>query len=354
MAKSSSGLSQDFFIRGRDYLARFKNFELVGREETLAKLTAVLMRQSANSVLLVASKQKEGTPFDIVSKRFFWVDSDLLFASGDSNKINAEFEKMLRTLTRTPNSVLIVEDMRDFIDAARNNGCTNLINALMHSVKRQNFQIILEARDEDLQTVLACHSDMKEGYTLLDIDEPNSDLLTDIVRTISNTRLRAHHRIKISDEAIETAIDVTSKYRVRDMGLSRAQPDRTITLLDRALTSYRLEAHARDPRVDDLNEKLLAEKDATKKTAIEKELETIETAWSKRQNEIKRLDTELRDGEEAIRELEIEIEEQQEAEAQLRESVEDTPKAEKKGFVSFAARVSSAGYESLVLFQVYL
>jgi len=206
MPNSKSDLSQSFFISGRDYLERFKNFELVGRDDALTKLTAILMRKSANSVLMVgvggvgcsaiclgiqASKDKIDTPFDIVSKRFFWLDSDLLFSSGDSNKINTEFDKMLRTLSRTPNSVLIIEDMRDFIDAARNNGCTNLINALMHAVKRKNFQMIMEARDEDLQIVLSCHSDMKEGYTLLDVDEPSEDLLGEIIGTIANTRLFA-------------------------------------------------------------------------------------------------------------------------------------------------------------------
>jgi len=193
-------LSQNFFISGRDYLAQFKNFELVGREAVLSKLTAILMRKSANSVLMVgvggvgcsaiclgvqASKDIAGTPFDIVSKRFFWLDSDLLFSSGETAKINTDFNKMLRTLSRTPNSVLIIDDMRDFIDAARNNGCTNLINALMHSVKRKSFQIIMEARDEDLQTVLSCHSDMKEAYTLLDIDEPGEKLLGEIIKKIA-------------------------------------------------------------------------------------------------------------------------------------------------------------------------
>lgn len=362
--------SQSFFISGRDYLAQFKNFELVGRDDTLNKLTAILMRKSANSVLMVgaggvgcsaiclgiqASKEKQGTPFDIVSKRFFWLDSDLLFSSGDSNKINAEFDKMLRTLSRTPNSVLIIDDMRDFIDAARNNGCTNLINALMHAVKRKKFQMIMEARDEDLQTVLSCHSDMKEGFTLLDVDEPSEELLGKIIQTIANTRLMSHHKIKISGEAIDTAIDVTSKYRVRDIGLSRAQPERTLTILDRALTAYRLKAHALDPRIESLQNQL-NHADLEHKTtpsqklkdqidSLSQEINTITTIWLDRQDKIKQFDTEVRDGETAIRNLETDIEEQQAIEAE-RDNEMEQPKVAKKSFTSFSSRAAGAGYDS--------
>ena len=363
-------LSQSFFISGRDYLAQFKKFELVGRDDILAKLTAILMRKSANSVLMVgaggvgcsaiclgiqASKEKQGTPFDIVSKRFFWMDSDLLFSSGDSNKINAEFDKMLRTLSRTPNSALIIDDMRDFIDAARNNGCTNLINALMHAVKRKNFQMIMEARDEDLQTVLSCHSDMKEGFTLLDVDEPNEELLGKIIQTISNTRLVSHHKIPISEEAIDTAIDITSKYRVRDIGLSRAQPERTLTLLDRALTAYRLKAHASDPRLESLQDQLNNVEIEYKKNqsqelkdqidSLKQKINTIAKVWLDRQEKIKQFDSEVRDGETAIRNLETDIEEQQAIETE-RDSDIEKPSITEKSFTSFSSRAAGAGYDS--------
>src|SRR3990170_6231935 len=105
--------TQDHLIRGHDYLALSPDFELVGRDEVLKKLTAILMRKRANNVLLIGtggvgcsaiclglqeSKSKADAPFDIVSKRFFWLDSDLLFSSGDPRSINEGFNKALRTL----------------------------------------------------------------------------------------------------------------------------------------------------------------------------------------------------------------------------------------------------------------
>ena len=368
MSRSKSNV-QDFLIRGHDHLASFPAFELVGREDILQKLTAILMRKRANNVLLIGaggagcsaiclglqeSKSKPSTPFDIVSKRFFWLDTDLLFASGDPEAINSGFNKVMRTLSRTPDSVLILEDTRDFIDAARNNGCTNLINALMRGLKKKKFQIIMESRDEDLEAVLKCHSDMLESYTMLDVHEPDDELLHAIVSTVCETRLKAHHGITISASAVDTSIEVTSKYRVRDLGLSRAQPERAITLLDRALTSYRLEAHARDPRMPALLEQQAsltnsdegsAEADLAK---LNEEIARVEAAWAERQEQIKSIYTDIRDGEEAINTLELEIEEQRERERELveKEGDEDDPKGDSKPFLSFASRVSGAGYDS--------
>lgn len=367
MSRRKQDAIRDCLVRGHDYLEQFPDFELVGREGVLNKLTAILMRKRANNVLLIGaggvgcsaicmglqqSKQKPDTPFDIVSKRFFWLDGDLLFSSGNPETIDAAFNKALRTLSRTPDSVLVLDDMRDFIEAVRNNGCTHLINALMRALKKKKFQIIMETRDDDLETVLKCHSDMHENYTMLDVQEPDDELLHAIITSAAGKRLETHHRIRISELAIDTAIEVTSKYRIRDLGLSRAQPERTLTLLDRALTSYRLDAHAADPRLDALEEQraaLEAADDQAKLVPLISQIKEIEAAWADRQAEIKSIYAELRDGEDAIRELEIEIEERLEYEQQLLEDEDGEAGAEteeKKGYVSFAARVTGAGYDS--------
>jgi ATP-dependent Clp protease ATP-binding subunit ClpB len=378
---------RDYLIRGLDYLEQTPNFSLVGREDTRQKLTAILMRKSANSVLLVGpggvgcsaickglqkSKENPDSPFDIVSKRFFWLDSDGLFSSGDPNRINNSFEKTIKRLSRTPNTVLILDDMRDFIDAARNNGCTNLINWLMRAIRQGKFQVIMETRDEDLETVLKCHSDMKERYTVLDIREPEPDVLRVIVKAAAEIQLRPHHKIRISEEAIDTAIEVTGKYRVHDLGLSRAQPERSITLLDRALTSYRLQAHAADPNLQALHERQQAlehkifeagdtgEANASERAGLESklanigdEIQQLESAWNKRQGEIRKLYQEMREGEEAIRgledDLEIQLLEEERRNLEAADAA-DKPQAneqdKKTSFVSFASRAAAGGYDS--------
>ena len=80
-----------------------------------------------------------------------------------------------------------------------------------------------------------------------------------------------------------------------------------MALLDRALTSYRLNAHARDPKLKDLEAQLATATDETKKQALQSEIDTITTAWNDRQNKLKSLYRDLRKAEDNILDLEDQL-----------------------------------------------
>jgi ATP-dependent Clp protease ATP-binding subunit ClpB len=184
----------------------------------------------------------------------------------------------------------------------------------MRAVKQKKFQCIMETRDEDLEAVLKCHSDMKESFTMLDVQEPKDETLSEIVKKTAKARLEPHHGIKISDEAIEAAIEMTNKYRVRDLGLSRAQPERSLTLLDRAMTTYKLEAHKTDPRLPELEAKLASVKEKLSDDSYDEEqggmsvseLQSLEKATESDIDE--EAHRSIRSGEEQILDLEDQIE----------------------------------------------
>ncbi len=321
-------------IRGDDYLARHPNFKLVGREAELRKLSSILIRSKANSILLVgpggvgctalcmglqASKKDPNAPFDIVSKRIFWLDTDGLFSSGDSTRINDSFQKIMNRLYRTPESILIIEDMRDFIEAARNVGSLHFINALTLAIKSNKTQMILEARDEDFDVVLKAHSDLRELFTLIDLQEPTGDALQRIVED-SAGQLQAFHKIRIAPDAVASAIELTTKYRARDGGINRAQPERSVALLDRALSTYRLGAHRKPPGFDAAEAARARAKTEAEIAAADATLREMLEAWEAKQAEIKRLYKLQRDGETAVIELEEQIEKQQAQEQESRQA----------------------------------
>ena len=379
----TDGSSQNFLIRGSDYLARFPGFKLIAREEEVKKLNRILMRDKASSVLLVgpggvgctalcleleACKSDPETPFDILSKRIFWLDTDGLFSSGDPSAMNENFQNVLRRLSRYPDSLLIIEDMKDFIEASRNHGCTHFINALMRSLEQGKFQAIFESRDEHLEVVLKCHSNITEFFTMLDLQEPGREALQKIVSEAVR-RLQDHHRIPVSAEAVETAIELTWKYRVREMSLSRAQPERTLNLLDRALTSYRQDAHAHPPRLAAkqkelalitraLNGEKVAALEGKKpdelgkaQEMIKAQIEVMNKEWQERQERLRRIYKNQTDGEEALKDLEDRLEEQRKKDQDARENVEENLKDKEKetgkaGFQSFNMKTAAAGYES--------
>lgn len=247
----------DFYVTGSERLERAPGFKLVGRAEKLREISYILMRSKADSILLVgaggvglstillglqASKNHDDASFDIISKRLYWLDVDRLFGIGEDQKVKDAFNQMMMVMDRTPESVLIIENTKVFLEGAKNAGCLSFLNTLTTAVRGGKTQIIWECRDEDLEYALKTYPELHEFYTLVDVREPDAADLKEIVFHATES-LRAHHQIKIAPEAIIEAVNLTTKYRGTNGGLSRAQPERSITLLDRALASYRLDAH---------------------------------------------------------------------------------------------------------------
>jgi ATP-dependent Clp protease ATP-binding subunit ClpB len=279
----------DYLTRGSDYLKRFDGFELVGRDAELQRLIAILMRGRASSVILVGAggvgctalclgiqgaKQQSDAPFDLVNKRLFWLDTNGLFAAGDNAATNRAFQNIIRRLRETTEPILLLDDTQDFLDACQRSGQTHFVNALLSMVRARQCQIILEVKDENLDGVLKYHSDVRELFTILPVDEPTGASLQLVVAAAAKN-LATFHRIGIEPAAVTTAIELTNKWRGRDSGVTRAQPERAITLLDRSLATYRLAAHVCPPGY------------------------TV-TAWEALRAELGRIDQTSREGERAL------------------------------------------------------
>lgn len=337
-----------YLITGGEYLKRHKGFELVGREEELKSLSSTLMRSKAASVILTgpggvgstaiclglqACKDDPTTPFDIISKRIHWLDYDGLFTSGNFEKINAEFQRIASVLRQTPDSIIIIEDTKDFIDTARSVGCGHFVNALNSLVKDGHTQAILEVRDDDLGYVLASHSDMRQSYTIIHIDEPKGDNLLKISMSAAG-RLEMHHRIKIEPDAVVKAVELTTRYQTRDPSLSRAQPERAHNLLDRAMSTYRMTSHQRDPRAIEL------ERNGGDPTEIAK----IDAEYEENQKKLREFYKLFRDAEIAINNTNEKIYEQLE-----REKNGEVPVEKKSALDSFRAMSIDSGFESDVV-----
>jgi len=343
-AAAALGPNSDYLIRGSDYLAQQPDFKLVGRDTELKQVSNVLMRKDANNLLLTgpagvgisalvqglqASKDDVNTPFDIISKRFYWLDTDALFSSGDTVKINEAFQKTLDTLKRAPDTVLVIEDTRGFFDGCRNNGVTNLINALMREIRSPDLQAIFQTRDGDLAEVLRAHADLRDDFTLMEVKEPNKDALQQIVQQGAST-LEKYHGIKISEDALKSAADLTSKYFIKE--LESGQPNRTFMLLEGALTALRTEAHTAPLAMKALNATMnavdaaIAGKGVTAETAgkspaelqalkLETQTEINDTmaVWEERQKKLRALYIDQRKGEESIRDLDAALEKERQA-----------------------------------------
>jgi ATP-dependent Clp protease ATP-binding subunit ClpB len=349
-----------YVVRGHDYLNRHPDFRLIARDAELKELASILMRKTSNSVLLVgpagvgssalclglqAMKHNPDAPFDIVSKRFYWLETDGLFSSGDPAQINAVFQRMIAQLWGEPNDVLIIKDTRVFIEASQRSGCGHFMNALTNASRNDKVQIILEVRDDDLDYVMKAHTDIRESYTLMDVQEPRPEALKAIVDRVCEG-LAAHHGVRISEDARNAAIELTQKYRTEH--LREAQPARAITLLDRALAIYRLDAHSSPPHLAALRTRASKAPEA-ERTGLDAQLREATAAWAALQDKVRKLYLELRHGEIAIQEHEVEIErlQRQERERAQRRNGGETPEDERPaGFRGAASFMAAGGVES--------
>ena len=340
-----------YLVRGREYLAQHPNFSLVGREHDLERISSILIRQSSNSLLLTgpagvgvsaltlglqAAKNSPDTPFDLIVKKLFWLNSDALFSSGDSTKINNEFQNILKKLLQTPESVLIITDTANFLEAAHNTGNAHFINALNNADKSGNFQVILEVRDDKLSSVLKASTKMPELYTLYDVKEPTGSDLKAIVTVVAK-ELSEHHQIEVDDNAIDEAIHLTSKYR-DSLGLGGAQPQRAISLLDRALASYRQLTHKQHPKIAELMAKIAKSTDETERQTLQQQLNQWQQDWQDLKSEISKTYQYQRDAETLRFQLQDEI-------TQIQEQEEENKISDSAAIKTFA-QLTAGGFDS--------
>lgn len=344
-------------IRGREYLGKYQNFKLVGREHDLERISSILLRRSSNSLLLTgpagvgvsaltrglqAAKESPDTPFDLIVKKLFWLNTDSLFSSGDSHKINEEFQRMLKKLTQTPEAVLIIKDTSNFLEAAHNTGNSHFMNAINNADKSHDFQVVLEVRDEQLTSVFKWNSVISEMYTLYDVKEPSGDDLTLIVSSVSE-ELAEHHKIAIDASAIEEAIHLTSKYR-DSLGLGGAQPQRSISLLDRALASYRQFTHKHHPTIAELAARVTSATDEKQRMELQNQLNVWTKEWEELKAEISKTYQYQRDAETLRFQLQDEL-------AVLQDEEKKNPHPESPAVKTFA-QLTSGSFDSPAVSQI--
>jgi ATP-dependent Clp protease ATP-binding subunit ClpB len=310
----------DYLIAGPDVLGRHPDFKLIGRQEYFTDLCCILTQSTANSVIasapggvgvsalarnLQACKTDPTAPFDIVSKRFFWLDTDRLFGVGEAAAIDKELKSVLSVLARTAESVLIVEDTIDLIEALRNFNMLHVINALNAMVKSGRTQAFLEVREKDLGEVYKAHSDFREHYTLFDVKEPTDGELSLIVHALAGGLSRAYG-IAIDAKAVDAAINLSDRYRSLDTGLNCAQPERSRLLLDRAMSKYALTAHSTVPGLAEMEASLRLASE-TEQMALRRRIAEAKASFAERQGKIREFFGAQRSGERAIVVLETEI-----------------------------------------------
>ncbi|WP_239752044.1 ATP-dependent Clp protease ATP-binding subunit [Mammaliicoccus sp. H-M34] len=285
---------------------------VIGRSDEITRVIEVLSRRTKNNPVLIgepgvgktaiveglaqAIVQNE-VPETLKGKRVMSLDMGTVVAG---TKYRGEFEerlkKVMEEIHQAGNIVLFIDELHTLIGAGGAEGAIDASNILKPALARGELQCIGATTLDEYRKYIEKDAALERRFQPVKVDEPNTEDSISILKGLRD-RYEAHHRINISDEAIEAAVNMSDRY-ISD----RFLPDKAIDLIDEASSKVRLRNYTTPPSLKELESELETvkkEKDAAvhsqefenaanlrdKQTKLEKQLEDTKNEWKKAQGE---------------------------------------------------------------------
>ena len=246
-----STLSQ--YSRDLTALAREGKLDpVIGREEEIRRLIQILSRRTKNNPCLIgepgvgktavveglALRIVEGkVPFTVKDKRVLTLDLSGMVAG---SKYRGEFEerikKVIKEVIDDGNVILFLDELHTIIGAGGAEGAIDASNILKPSLARGELQLIGATTMAEYRKYIEKDAALERRFQPVNVEEPTEEEAVRILEGIKG-KYEEHHQVFISQEAIEAAVRLSSRY-INDRNL----PDKAIDLIDEAAASARLRA----------------------------------------------------------------------------------------------------------------
>ena len=232
---------------------------VIGREKEIERVIQILSRRTKNNPALIGEPGvgktaiAEGLAHRIVSgdvpetltdKRVLTLDIGSLVAG---TKYRGEFEerlkKIIEELRSSTDSVLFIDELHTLVGAGAAEGAIDAANILKPPLARGELQCIGATTLDEYRKYIEKDAALERRFQPVMVDEPTVDQAVDILFGIRE-RYEEHHHVKISDEAVRAAVDLSVRY-VAD----RALPDKAIDLVDEAGSRVRLRSSSAPPEI---------------------------------------------------------------------------------------------------------
>jgi ATP-dependent Clp protease ATP-binding subunit ClpC len=239
---------------------------VIGREKEIERVIQILSRRTKNNPVLVgepgvgktaivealAQRITRGeVPEMLLNKRLVTLDIGSLVAG---TKYRGEFEerlkKVIEELKSAGNCVLFIDEMHMLVGAGAAEGAVDAANILKPSLARGELQCVGATTLDDYRKHIEKDSALERRLQPITVDEPGIEDTIQILKGV-RARYEEHHRLTISDEALESAAELASRY-VPD----RFLPDKAIDLVDEASSRVRIKRSYAPPTLQEAAKEL--------------------------------------------------------------------------------------------------
>ena len=270
----------DQFGRDLTKLAGEQKFDpIVGRQKEIERIIQILSRRMKNNPCLVgdpgvgktaiaeglSQKIVDGDiPDTLKDKRVVSLDLSAMVAG---SKYRGEFEerikKVLAEVKQAGNVILFVDELHTIIGAGAAEGAIDASNIMKPMLARGEIQVIGATTLNEYRKYIEKDAALERRFQPVVVDEPSEAEAVQMLFGLRD-KYEAHHNVKITDEAVQAAVHLSSRY-IND----RFLPDKAIDIVDEAASKVRLKTHVAPPEMKALEEeisRLEKEKEAAVKT----------------------------------------------------------------------------------------
>ncbi|MCD5385106.1 AAA family ATPase [Candidatus Gracilibacteria bacterium] len=255
---------------GIDLIALAKEGKIdpvIGREEEIRRTLQILSRRSKNNPVLVGEPGVGKTaivegialkivnkevPENLINKRLVNLDMGALLAGA---KYRGEFEERLKSVIKEVEKsngqiILFIDEIHTIVGAGASEGQGDAGNLLKPSLARGALKLIGATTINEYRKYIEKDSALERRFAKVIVDEPSLNETLAILRGIKD-KYEAHHGLKITDKAVEAAVELSTKF-IPD----RQLPDKAIDLIDEALSSVKMKSISKPMEVEILEKEL--------------------------------------------------------------------------------------------------
>ena len=303
----------DSFGRDLTDLAREGQLDpVIGRLNEIERVVQILCRRTKNNPVLLGEAGVGKTaiveglaqriihnevPEILHERRIIALDLAMMVAG---TKYRGQFEERIKAVMgevrRAKNVILFIDELHTLVGAGGAEGAIDAANVLKPSLSRGEIQCIGATTMDEYRKYIEKDGALERRFQTIVVNPPTKDQTVEILKGLRD-RYEAHHRVQITDQAVEKAVELSNRYIT-----GRVQPDKAIDVIDEAGARVRLRGMTRPPDLAGLEaqiEKLQVEKDEAVRNAdyeraaelrdkadkLRQQKEQVQAAWKEKVSE---------------------------------------------------------------------